>query len=112
MKCRSCFVSNSSSSSFIVSIDRPISINESNAVKINYLKEQIRDYEGFLKKNPDDPEFARWLKEYRLKLEEYEAQAKEENTYIFDLDIAYGAEDIIDQLQEILPGFRVLEQDN
>lgn len=112
MKCRSCFVSNSSSSSFIVSIDRPAGIDEKNAVKIEYLKDQIRDYENFLRSHPDDADYARWLKEYRLKLEEYEAQAKEENTYIFDLDVAYGAEDVIDQLQEILPGFKVLERDN
>lgn len=112
MKLRTCFVSNSSSSSFIVSIDRPKGIDEGSAVKIDYLTEQIKDYEGFLKRNPDDPDYARWLKEYRLKLEEYQAQAKEENTYIFDLDLAYGAEDVIDQLEEILPGFKVLEQDN
>ena len=112
MKIRTCFVSNSSSSSFIVSIDRPKGIDEGSAVKIDYLTEQIKDYEGFLKRNPDDPDYARWLKEYRLKLEEYQAQAKEENTYIFDLDLAYGAEDVIDQLEEILPGFKVLEQDN
>lgn len=113
MKLRTCFVSNSSSSSFIVSIDRPKDIDEgSSAVKIDYLNEQIKDYEGFLKRNPDDQDFARWLKEYRLKLEKYQAQAKEENAYIFDLDVAYGAEDIIDQLQDILPGFKVLERDN
>ena len=112
MKCRSCFVSNSSSSSFIVSIDRPNGISDSDAVKIQILKDQISDYESFLRSNPDDSDYARWLKEYRLKLEEYEAQAKKENTYIFDLDVAYGAEDIIDQLQEILPGFKVLERDN
>lgn len=112
MKCRSCFVSNSSSSSFIVSIDRPAGIGDANAVNIRILKDQISDYENFLRSNPDDSDYARWLKEYRLKLEEYEAQAKKENTYIFDLDIAYGAEDVIEQLQEILPGFKVLERDD
>lgn len=111
MKFRTCFVSNSSSSSFIVSMDRPAGISEKNAVRIQILKDQISDYENFLKSNPDDADYARWLKEYRLKLEEYQAQAKEENTYIFDLDVAYGAEDVIDQLQEILPGFKVLDRE-
>ena len=110
MKVRSCFVSNSSSSSFIVSIDRPKDIDDDHAVRIGILKDQISDYEGFLKSNPNDPDYARWLKEYRLKLEEYQAMAKNEHTYIFDLDVAYGAEDIIDQLEEILPGFKVLER--
>ena len=112
MKLRTCFVSNSSSSSFIVSIDRPKGIEEADAVKIEILKDQIRDYESFLKGNPDDPDYARWLKEYRLKLENYQAQAKREHSYIFDLDVEYGAEDIIEQLQNILPGFKVLERDN
>ena len=110
MKLRTCFVSNSSSSSFIVSMDRPNGIDERHAVKIEHLKDQIRDYEGFLKSNPDDPDYARWFKEYRLKLEQYEAQAKEENSYIFDLDVEYGAEDIIEQLEGILPGFKVIER--
>lgn len=112
MKLRTCFVSNSSSSSFIVSIDRPKGIEEADAVKIEILKDQIRDYESFLKGSPNDPDYARWLKEYRLKLEEYQAQAKREHSYIFDLDVAYGAEDVIDQLEEILPGFKVLERDS
>ena len=93
-------------------MDRPKGIEEANAVKIEILKDHIRDYENFLKGSPDDPDYARWLKEYRLKLEEYQAKAREENTYIFDLDIAYGAEDVIDQLQDILPGFQVLERDD
>ena len=112
MKQRSCFVSNSSSSSFIVSMDRPAGIADKDAVRIQILKDQISDYERFLKSNPDDADYARWLKEYRLKLEEYEAQAKEEHSYIFDLDVTYGAEDVIEQLEEILPGFKVLERDN
>lgn len=112
MKTRTCFVSNSSSSSFIVSMDRPNGIDEQHAVKIDYLKDQIKDYEDFLRRNPEDPEFARWLKEYRLKLEQYEAQAKEENSYIFDLDVEYGAESVIEQLEEILPGFKVLDRES
>lgn len=112
MKLRTCFVSNSSSSSFIVSINRPAGIDESGAVRIEILKEQIKEYESILKSNPNDEDYARWLKEYRLKLEEYQAQAKKENSYIFDLDVAYGAEDVIDQLQEILPGFKVLDRES
>ena len=112
MKTRTCFVSNSSSSSFIVSMDRPNGIDEQHAVKIEYLKDQIRDYENFLRSHPDDADYARWLKEYRLKLEEYQNKAKEENSYIFDLDVEYGAEGVIEQLEEILPGFKVLDRES
>ena len=112
MKTRTCFVSNSSSSSFIVSMDRPSAIEERNAVRIDYLKEQIADYERFLKANPSDPDYARWLKEYRLQLEQYQAKAKEENSYIFDVDVEYGAEDVIERLEEVLPGFKVLDRQN
>ena len=112
MKVRTCFVSNSSSSSFVVSMDRPAGIADKDAVRIEYLEDQIADYEMFLKNNPKDADYARWLKEYRLKLEQYQAQAKEENSYIFDIDVAYGAEDVIDRLEEVLPGFKVLDRDN
>ena len=112
MKLRTCFVSNSSSSSFIVSMDRPKGIDEGSAVKIDYLNEQIKDYEGFLKRNPDDQDFARWLKEYRLKLEAYQNRAKEEHSYIFDIEVEYGAEDIIERLEEVIPSFKVLERDS
>ena len=91
-------------------MDRPNGMDEKDAVRIARLRDQISDYESFLKSNPNDPDYARWLKEYRLKLEEYQAQAKEENSYIFDLDIEYGAEDILEQLEALLPGFKVLDR--
>ena len=111
MKNRTCFVSNSSSSSFIVSIDRPAGIADKDAVKIDEFKDRLSDIDNALKRWPNDNEYLEERKELQDKLKEYQDYAESSNAYVFDLHIQYGAEDVIDQLRNVLPGFHVLDSE-
>ena len=108
MKTRTCFVSNSSSSSFIVSMDRPNGIDDYGAVCIRHLSDQLSDVAHWLKSHPDDKESLQEQKDIVNQIERYQKYAKDNDAYVFDLRVAYGDEDIIYQLRDVLPNFHVL----
>lgn len=108
MKTRTSFVSNSSSSSFIVSMDRPKDIDDYGAVQVRRLLNQLSDISHWLKSHPDDEVSIQERQDILKRIEEYQKYARDNDAYVFDLNVAYGAEDIIDQLRDVLPNFHVL----
>lgn len=93
MKVRLGFVSNSSSSSFICSIPYSPAMG-AERVRIRFYDDRIR--EGST--------------EYKVALDEYVKIAEKYNLYIFDLNVDINGEDMIDELSESIPGFKILKE--
>lgn len=102
MKIRTCFVSNSSSSSFICSVynfdNKPLE----ERVKLLSLNDCIND----AKILDDDEE---WLQKLLSELDKWKRIAEEENVYVFDITANYGAEDTVYEMVGRIPTFKILE---
>ena len=90
---------------------RPDDIDDYGAVRIECLSDKLSDVEHWLKTHPNDETSIEEKKEILDKIEEYQQYARENNAYVFDLNVPYGAEEVIDQLRDVLPDFHVLESD-
>ena len=74
-------------------------------------KFQLSDESHWLKNNPNDEVSREECKRIEEKIQFYKKYAAENKAYVFDLNIPYGAEDVIDQLRSILPDFHVLKSE-
>jgi len=96
MKIRSCFVSNSSSSSFICSF--PNYDKDSNPMKIQY-------YYDILDCETDEKERQKLLDKVRY----WEKYCQDNDCVVFDLNVDYGCDDVLDSLEQKLKGFSVIK---
>ena len=101
MKIRDGFVSNSSSSSFICSVHNFDNKSLEERVKLLRLNDCINDA-----RRMDDEE---WLQELLSELDKWKKLAEEENVYVFDVTANYGAEDVVYDMVDTIPTYKILE---
>ena len=101
MKIRNGFVSNSSSSSFICSIHNFENKPLDERVCIDSLNDTIKDA---ISMNDDE-----WFERLISELNEWKKIAEKENVCIFDIEVEYGTERNIRELEEKIPTFKILE---
>ena len=101
MKIRSCFVSNSSSSSFICSI--PNYCNDTEPMKVNYYKDMLSDAIRF----DDKDEISKWSN----KIEECQKECIDKNIIMFDVvGESMVCDGIMHSFENKIPGFKIVEE--
>lgn len=96
MKIRNCFVSNSSSSSFIISLPNYMNFSEDELVKVDIYNDYVRDGDN----------------EYQRKIDYLKDLAKRENCIIrqFDVDTNWSEINPIHELKACVPGVKVIAE--
>lgn len=101
MKIRQCFVSNSSSSSFICSV--PNYNNDSDPMKVDYYKDMLSDAIN----DNDNDEILKW----KAKIAECQKKCEDEHIIMFDV---YGesttCNDIVYAFERRIPGLEIIEE--
>lgn len=103
MKVRSGFVSNSSSSSFICSVDNTKDSWTEDMVRLNFLDDQLADAEKY----GYDDDYERLTNEKKYWI----SYAKENNVYLFDLFFNdFVTNDFLEELENKIPNFKIVKE--
>ena len=103
MKVRSGFVSNSSSSSFICSVDNTKDSWTEDMVRLNFLDDSIADAEEY----GSDDDYERLTNEKKYWI----SYAKENNVYLFDLFFNdFVPDNFLEELENKIPNFKIVKE--